>query len=352
VTREQTAALLASAAAGLCCCKSKDPSPWAVSLTRKGTVLRLRAQVTAADARGELLAVGTKDGRVLLAERRRGAEAAELVAEDGAVHDGPLRVVRLSRTGRQLLSVGGHVAAFWDTTTRRLRRRVRGPEAITAGALQPAGDYAFFGTARGHVLRWTPTSPKADPVASAACGGTRVAPARMRLPEGRRCPYGAYVEPDGQPPACLYPVTQLRFVFDNSLVRVCRTGEGLLVNLGTASRTYFSPGHLGALAPVGRDLALARDDGPVRLYSSQHRKVVRTYQPGGEPASALTAASELVVAARGRVLRVWHREHRDPAGPPVTLPGTPAWMALERPLLWVLLVDGRLLTYAVSVRPR
>jgi hypothetical protein len=334
-----------------CCCKSKDPSPWAVSLTLKGTVLELGVPVTAADARGELLAVGTKGGKVLLVIRKREAEATELVADE-PVHDGPLRVVQLSRTGSRLLSVGGKTAAYWDTTTRKLMRKVRGPETITAATLQPEGNYAFIGTARGHVLRWVPPSPRAQPVAAAACGGTRVAPARMRLPRRQRCPYGAYVEPDDQPPACLYPVTHLRFVFENSLVRVCRTGDGLIIDLNTLSKTYFTPGHLRSLTPVGRDLALGRDDGPVRLYSSHHRRIVRAYRPSDEPAGTLAGANDAVVAAQGRVLRVWHREHKDEAGSPVTVPDTPVWMALERRLLWVLLVDGRLLAYRVSVAPR
>ena len=154
--------------------------------------------------------------------------------------------------------------------------------------------------------------------------------------------------------ACLYPVTHLMALPGGSLVRVCRTGEGVVVERGQGappgSRTFFRPGHLLSMASTGRDLLLARADGHIRLYSRGSRRVARTFGPVSDGATGLAAEGDVVVAAQGHVLRAWHRGHGQPAGAPVRLPGRPVWLSLQRSRLRVLLADGRMLTYQVSLR--
>lgn len=335
-----------------CTCQEREAAPVSVALQpRPAVVLELGEKVSAADRRGGLLAVGTAAGRVLLA--RPGGEGEKVMlqpGEDGG-HDGRVTVVHLSADAGRLLTVGGHVVMVWDTRTRRPVRLLRGPQPVTAGALLPAGDVAFFGTSHGHILRWEVSKGAAGAVRGFACGGTRVPPARMKLPEDRRCLYGSYVEPGEGPPACVYPVTHLVLVRD-SLLRACRTGEAAGMQLETRRLDHFSPGHLStltALDDAGHQLLLGRSDGKLRLFDRRRKSVLRSLEPAGRPA-AVAARGELIAAAQGRQLRLWHRTSaRALAG--AALPDEARWIAVERDRVSLLLADGRLVSYGLQVRP-
>jgi len=331
---------------GGCRCDEQRRATPPSSLQPPRVRLELGRRVSAADQAGQLLAAGTPEGEVLLMSRAPDGSGLVVLRDgEGQVHDGAVTRVQLDRDGGRLLSLGGHVAAVWDTRARKLLRRVSGPQLLTAGALLPGGDAVFFGTSQGHVLRWEVSSPQAAAVAHFACGGTRVPPARLRLPEKQRCTYGHYVETPEGPPACLYPVTQLLLLDDRHLARVCRTGEAAVMELGSRRLSFFSPGHLAALAPVpgpGRRLLLGRADGELRLFSLAERKVIRTLEPTGKPAAA-AAGGALVAAVQGRTLRLWHPEEPRPVAR-VELPGPAIWLRLVPGEVDALLADGRLLT--------
>ena len=331
---------------GCRCGEQRQAAPQASSLEPPRVRLELGRRVSAADQAGQLLAAGTPEGEVLLMSRAQDGSGLVVLRDgEGQVHDGAVTGVQLDRDGGRLLSLGGKVAAVWDTRARKLLRRVSGPQALTAGALLPDGDVVFFGTSQGHVLRWEVSSPRAAAVARFACGGTRVPPARLRLPEEQRCTYGHYVETPEGPPACLYPVTQLVLLDDRHLARVCRTGEAAVMELGSRRLTFFSPGHLAALAPVpgpGGRLLLGRDDGELRLFSLAERKVIHTLEPRGRPAAA-AADGGFIAAVQGRTLRLWRAGEPRPAAR-VELPGPAVWIRLASREVDALLADGRLVT--------
>jgi len=398
---------------GGCTCGERSTPPVVVEVEIAPTLLlELKQSVTCADrGAGGRLVAGTSSGQILLV-RRRGDPAASLQSEP--VRAGPVTHVELSDDGRRLLSVHGEVVALWDLDRGELLRRVQGPQPVTAALLLPGGEAALFGTSQGHVLRWDGTSPRAAiglpdrarrsnrnhrqgatrahtggtqprsdtacdfegesgdgrqtvrrsrarPIRGFACGGTQVPRARMRLPAKKRCPYGAYVEPDEGPVACLYPVTQLVLLGRGRVLRACRTGEAALIELATRRLSFLSPGHLGTLTPVGDDLLLlGRADGKLRLYDLSQRKVVRELAPAGAP-SVSASDKTLIAAVQGTRLRLWHRDHPQAVGE-ARLPGEAVWLELgpvrargggpsarDTRLAAVLLKDGRLLEYRLKV---
>lgn len=329
-----------------CRCEEEGRSPVRVRTDAPRLILDLKLRVASGAAGpGDLFVAGTPKGEVLLAT---GAGQAPARVGEDRPHDGPVTVVQISGDGRRLLSIGGKTAALWDLQARRLVRQVRGPEVITAGALHPAGQIAFFGTGQGHVLRWPLDRPSAQGVKGFACGGTRVLPARMQLPEKERCPYGTYVEPPEGPPACLYPVTHLVFL-PKKLARACRTGDGAILELESRGVRYFAAGHLRTLTPVGPDLLLGRAEGQLRLYGSAQRKVIRSLAPDGEPSAAVSDGQLVAVAQRGAI-RLWHRDHSRAVGE-LAVDRRVVWLDLRRNELRALLEDGRLLAYRVTVTP-
>jgi hypothetical protein len=327
-----------------CRCEEENRSPVRVRTGAPRLVLDLKLRVASGAAGpGGIFVAGTPKGEVVLATP---GKAPARVGE-GRTHEGPVNVVQISGDGRRLLSIGGKTAALWDLQTRRLVRQVRGPQVITSGALHPDGRLAFFGTDQGHVLRWPLDRASAGGVKGFACGGTRVLPARMQLPEKERCPYGTYLEPPEGPPACLYPVTHLVFL-PKTLARACRTGDGAILELTSRAVRYFAAGHLRTLTPVGPDLLLGRAEGQLRLYRPAERKVIRSFAPEGEPSAAASDGQLVAVAQRGAI-RLWHRDHARPVAGPLSVDRRVVWLGLAGHELRALLEDGRVLGYRVTV---
>jgi len=309
--------------------------------------------VAAAGSRGTL-AVGTREGGVLLADLAghaprwllRPAAAAPLL-------DGPVTALVFSADGRRLLAAGGRAITWWQVDPPRLLGQLRGPQAITAAVLAPGDAAAFFGTDQGFVQRWRLDRREAEAALRLGCELIVLEYQRARLPLARRCPFGTFVQTHELRPACAYPVTQL-VRQGAALAQACRTGTTSVITLPRGPVQHTLAGALGALAfdPRGR-LLLAREDGELRLYDPAARAVVRAWPQAGR-ARALAAADDLAALAEADgVVRLWDLRAAGEAPPAATLrlPAPALWLSLEpHPLrLRALLQDGRLVE-AVGLR--
>ncbi|MBK8481801.1 MAG: hypothetical protein IPL40_11575 [Proteobacteria bacterium] len=335
----------------------RPPAPRVLRFGPLRLVAALAVQATVAAAgRGGALAVGTREGGVLLTNLGGGRALPPrwLLPPAGAaaVLDGPVTALAFSADGRRLLAAGGRAIGWWQVDPPRLLGQLRGPQAITAAVLAPGDAGALFGTDQGFVQRWRLDRREAEPAAGLGCELIVLEYQRARLPLARRCPFGTFVQTHDLRPACAYPLTQLTRR-GALLAQACRTGTASLITLPQGATQHTLAGALGALAfdPRGR-LLLARADGELRLYDPTARAVVRVWPRAGE-ARALAAADDLAaLAGADGSLRLWDLRAAGDAPPSATLrlPRPPVWLALEaHPLrLRALLDDGRLVEATVA----
>ena len=246
---------------------------------------------------------------------------------------------------------------------RVIGEQLRGPQPITAAALGAGERVAFFGTSRGHVLRWRlGAKAEAELVAGATCGGRQVLRNRLNLPVKQRCPYGTYFADTGGPRVkhvCLYPVTQLSRA-GKLLACACRTGDLTLLDLGDRRLRHAAPGALRSLALSGdgKLVAALRGDGELRVLDVGHgggrarpREIWRR-RVGHQPRLVAVSGERLAVAT---TRRVWLATTAGVvAQRPLELPAAPVWLRLDaragEATITVVLVDGRLWRQRVVTR--
>ena len=337
------------------CERSSKPPAVVVEAFGPRTLIELKQRITCgAGGPSGQIAGGTAAGKVFWA--RVGGSPRALVSPK-PLHDGPIAALDYSADGTHLLSAGGKVVAYWEVGSGKLLRQVAGPQRVTSAALTAGAGEAYFGTDQGHVLRWRLDQPGADGVKAFSCGGARVHPARMNLPEPKRCPYGTYLETDAGLHVCLYPVTHLS-VGQGILLRACRSGTLGFLDLKRLTTSYFQAGHLGVLVPVGADQALlGRVDGQVRLHRRTESEPRRTFSPAAPAPTAAAAAGSLgAVATRGRIL-IWHLDHEQQACA-LSLPAgrRAIWIGLDGGAvpnaLRALYDDGALVSFKLAIRRR
>jgi hypothetical protein len=283
-----------------------------------------------------LVAGGTEAGSVLLVDR-----TGRRVLGDPRVHGGPVTGLQLSADGKNLLSAGGELCIWWGTTSGAVEAKVKGPQRITAALLReaagsPAGSraraggderseegrgseavgvraVAFFGTALGAMVRWPVGDKAAQPMRELACPAYPVQAARRTLPDAERCPFGAFVEaPDGSGAACVYPVTAVA-LSGQTLWRACREGSLYGEELDAKVRHGFGMGAVQAIAVRADGLvALAREDGELRLLDPRRREVVGQLLPPGK-SQVMAVAGDLLAVAVGAEVRLYAGASRQPS---------------------------------------
>jgi hypothetical protein len=331
-------------------CKSSEP-PIVVTVGAEQVQLELKTPITCGIGGAGGIAAGTKGGAVLFA--RAGGGAVQTLGDPEVLHEGAITALDLSADGKHLLSGGGKTVVYWDTKQGTKIRQLRGPQPITSAVLYPEGNAAFFGTDQGHVLRWRLDQKGADGIKAFSCGGARVHSARMNLPIASRCrPYGTYFETPKGMHICLYPVTRL-LRSGGELLRACRSGTLGFLDLKKQSTSFFQAGHLSAFATVGRErVLLGRADGKVQLHRRGELKP-RTLVAAGKAPAAVAADGELLAAAVGGVIQLWHRDHAAVVASVKTPTGrTVRWLGLRGRALLALYDDGRLLRRTLTVKPR
>jgi hypothetical protein len=323
-------------------CPRRESPPPRITLGPARTLADFATPVTAGDSRNSTFVVGTALGRVLL----RGADGREAALGEPAAHEAPVVALALGVKERWLISAGGRSIATWSVARRGLVRRVAGPQTITAAVLAPDGATAYFGTEQGHVLRWRLGQPSAEPLRQLACAGSKLTRAQLRLPESKRCEFGAYVEPPQGGAICAYPITALA-LRGALLAAACREGTISFNDLPGGRRSFYLAGYLRTVTPVGAELMLlGRGEGELRLYDVPGGKVVRELQPAGAP-DAAAVDGELLAVAHGHHLHVWHTGHVA-ALASLALPRRAVWASLRAGELRLLLEDGRFVAHSVS----
>jgi hypothetical protein len=256
-----------------------------------------------------LVAGGTEAGSVLLVDR-----SGRRVLGEPRVHGGPVTGLQLSADGKHLLSAGGELVMWWETASGKVEAKVKGPQRITAALLREGGRaQAFFGTALGAMVRWPVGDKAAQPMKELACPAYPVQVARRTLVEAERCPFGAFVEArDGSGAACVYPVTALALA-GQTLWRACREGSLYGEELDAKVRHGFGMGAVQAIA-VRADgvVALAREDGELRLLEPRRREVIGQLMPPG-PSQVMAVAGDLLAVAVGAEVRLYVGASRQPS---------------------------------------
>lgn len=268
------------------------------------------------------------------------------------LHHGPISALSLSGDGRRLLSLGGKAAAIWDLPGRRMIRQLRGPQKLTAGALAEDGATAYFATEGGHVLSWSADRSNASAMEGFNCTNWKVTPAQMKLPPERRCKFGIFMEPEGGPPMCSYPVTAV-LLHRGTLVRACREGSLGLYDLTRKQRTGFLAGHLSSITALDHDrLLLARRDGKLKIYHIGTKELSGELESRGVP-TATASSSRIIAVAKKGTIDLWAAKIQ---GQPLSIPveSKVIWLGFPvSPLRIVALMeDGRLVAYSLQVVPR
>ncbi len=317
----------------LLACKREEAPParptLKVELGAERSLAELKQRLTAgAGGPGELCAAGTERGSVLL------LTGAGAPAELGGtvLHDGPIAALAFSRDGRNLLSVGGKLSAWWSTAERSLVRQVHGPQLITSALLlERATDrpYVYFGTDHGALVRWDPSQPKAEPLPHLACPAVALSPGQLAAPEAKRCPYGRFVADPRGAGVCAYPVTAM-VAAGGYLGWACREGGLRTLELLRERRDGFSPGWLRTLTALGSEgqVLAGRGEGQLRVFSLGEKKLLRELSPAGAP-EAVASEGELLAVAQQGAIRIWAGEAPRAVASDASA-GRTVWLGLRR----------------------
>lgn len=343
--------------------EAPPPPATAVKITNSKVLAKVGTKVSAAAAGpGDLFAVGTTTGQVLLLKLTPGKAAEQVPLEafyvqKAGVDAGPPKkrllhtggVTGLAFSGKdRLVSVGGRTAALWDLTKRALISAPTGPQGLTTVIRAVGLGEVFFATDQGHVLRWDLTKKAAEPVKGFFCGSSQVPPARLRLPASRRCVYGVYHVSKKGVHVCHYPANAL-LLHDGQLVRACRSGNMSLLDLKTRKSRFYMSGYVQTMASLSAgELLLARDDGELRVYHAGEGKVRRTMKLGGRPRAA-AASERLALVARDDAVLIWPLGGDKVLGA-VKTPSPTVWMRMVGDELQLLMKDGDLVSHKLEVK--
>ncbi|MFV8132956.1 TIR domain-containing protein [Streptomyces syringium] len=244
---------------------------------------------------GELLALGSEDGGVLVCDAATGTALRTLQGHMG-------RVYAVKFRGRVLATGGADgVVRLWDPIAGTCRHRLEvHPDGVWPVSLDPSGDRLATGDAEGTVTLWD------------TADGT----VTHRLPGHRAPVYTAVFSPDGG----------LLVTGDAAAsVRLWDTGSGRLLgelegHRGAVYRARFSPdGTLVATGDMGDD-----DHGTVRIWDAETLRLSheltghtgRVYTLDFHPGGRLLASGD----TEGRV-HLWDPVTGTPAGAPLEVAG-------------------------------
>jgi WD40 repeat protein len=283
---------------------------------------------------GKLLAVGGSDGRVYLWDVATGKEV-------NPVHEGAVTGVVFAADGKVLLSLGEDgTARQWDLHTGAQRRSTLLPAEARAGVLAPDGRTVVYHTFQRALAVWDLATGSArlrvaDLESNAGrCPGCEPAGDQRLSADGKLLArlgvegtVGVWDVPSGRKLWALYdgtrpggvPATRdarhyLAFTAKGKRLAALTTGRSpadpaaasfLLWDLGSGKLVRRldglpSPRRPAQLAPDGRTLAMAAQDGRVALWeiaTGKKRLDLRTGVPGSLTALACSPGGTLLVAA-------------------------------------------------------